>query len=91
MRRVLMLVGPIVLAVGLTVPGSAAEPTAGPTPEPIVSSCAGMCPMIYEPVVCSLSDGVTRTFSNDCVARAYACDYNLRIIGCVARQATGPR
>jgi hypothetical protein len=48
-----------------------------------------MCPMIYEPVICALSDGVTRTFSNDCVARVYACDHNLRIIGCVARRATG--
>jgi hypothetical protein len=91
MRRVLMLAGPIVLAVGLTVPGSAAEPAPGPPPEPVVSSCTGMCPMIYEPVMCELSDGVTRTFSNDCVARDYACDHSLRIIGCVARQGTGLR
>jgi hypothetical protein len=90
MRRVLMLVGPIVLAVGLTVPGSAAEPAPRPKHQPIVSSCAAMCPMIYEPVVCSLSDGVTRSFSNDCVARAYACDHSLRIVGCVARQSAGP-
>ena len=90
MRRVLILVGPIVLAVGLTVPGSAAAPPPGPAAEP-VSSCAGMCPMIYEPVICELSDGVTRSFSNDCVARAYACDHDLRIVGCVARQVTGPR
>lgn len=91
MRRVLMLVGPIVLAVGLSVPGSAAEPPPGPTPEAPSSSCSGMCPMIYEPVVCRLSDGVTRTFSNDCVARAYACEHGLRIVGCVAGEATAPR
>jgi hypothetical protein len=91
MRRVLMLVGPIVLTVGLTVPGSAAEPPPGPAAEPPVSSCSGMCPMIYEPVICELSDGVTRSFSNDCVARAYACHHDLRIVGCVARQVTGPR
>jgi hypothetical protein len=91
MRRVLMLVGPIVLAVGLTVPGSAAEPPPSPISEPPVSSCSGMCPMIYEPVTCELSDGVTRSFSNDCVARAYACDHELRIVGCVARQLTGSR
>ncbi|HEU5159640.1 MAG TPA: hypothetical protein VFU43_21785 [Streptosporangiaceae bacterium] len=90
MRRVLMLVGPTLLAVGLTVPGSAAEPPPGPTPEPPVRSCSTMCPMIFEPVVCAFSDGVTRTFSNDCVARAYACAHELRIIGCVARQRTGP-
>jgi hypothetical protein len=90
MRRVLMLAGPIVLAVGLTVPGSAADPVLRAMPQPIVSSCAVMCPMIYEPVVCSLSDGVSRTFSNDCVARAYACDHSLRIIGCVARRLAGP-
>jgi L-aminopeptidase/D-esterase-like protein len=91
MRRVLMLVGPIVLAVGLAVPGSAAEPLPRPEAEPPVSSCSGMCPMIYEPVICELSDGVTRSFSNDCVARAYACDRELRIVGCVARQVTAPR
>ena len=95
MRRVLMLVGPAVLAVGLTIPGSAARPAPASAPGPaasassgsVVSACADMCPMIYEPVVCELSDGVTRTFSNDCVARTYACDHNLRIIGCVARRA----
>jgi hypothetical protein len=91
MRRVLILVGPIVLAVGLTVPGSAAEPPPGPAADPPVSSCSSMCPMIYEPVMCELSDGVTRSFSNDCVARAYACDHDLRIVGCVARQVTEPR
>jgi hypothetical protein len=91
MRRVLMLVGPIVLAVGLTVPGSAAEPPPGPTAEPPSSSCSGMCPMVYEPVMCEFSDGVTRSFSNDCVARTYACEHDLRIVGCVARQVTGPR
>jgi hypothetical protein len=90
MRRVLMLVGPIVLVAGLTVPGWAAEGPPRPTAEP-PSSCSGMCPMIYEPVACQLSDGVTRSFSNDCVARAYACDHDLRIVGCVARQITEPR
>jgi hypothetical protein len=91
MRRVLMLVGPVVLAVGLTVPGSAAEPPPGPAAEPPSPTCSDMCPMVYEPVACEFSDGVTRSFSNDCVARAYACKYGLRIIGCVARQVTGPR
>jgi hypothetical protein len=43
--------------------------------------------MIYEPVICLLSDGVMRTFSNDCVARSYACDHDLEIIGCVPRAA----
>lgn len=90
MRRVLILAGPIVLAVGLTVPGSAAEPPPGPAAEPPASSCSGMCPMIYEPVACAFSDGVTRSFSNDRVARSYACDHDLRIVGCVARQVTGP-
>jgi hypothetical protein len=91
MRRVLMLVGSIVLSVGLTVPGSAAEPLPEPAGKPPVASCSSMCPMIYEPVICELSDGVTRSFSNDCVARSYACDRELRIVGCVASQVTGPR
>jgi hypothetical protein len=91
MRRVLMLAGPVALAMGLTVSGSAAQPVPSPVPSsgPVVSSCTDMCPMIYEPVICELSDGVTRTFSNDCVARAYACAHELRIIGCLARSASG--
>ncbi|HZB29537.1 MAG TPA: hypothetical protein VE465_05170 [Streptosporangiaceae bacterium] len=91
MRRVLMLVGPTVLAVGLIVPGSAAGSPPDPAAQPPVSSCSGMCPMIYEPVVCELSDGVTRSFSNDCVARAYACDRALHIVGCAAGQIATPR
>jgi hypothetical protein len=91
MRRVLMLAGPIILAVSLAVPGSAAVPPPGPATEPPASGCSEMCLMIYEPVRCRLSDGATRSFSNDCVARAYACGHGLRIIGCVAGQATGPR
>ena len=91
MRRVLMVTGPMALLVSLAIPGSAAHrpSPADPTPPAgaVVSSCAAMCPMIYEPVICLLSDGVMRTFSNDCVARSYACDHDLEIIGCVPRAA----
>ncbi|HEY7482850.1 MAG TPA: hypothetical protein VH912_00180 [Streptosporangiaceae bacterium] len=47
--------------------------------------------MIYDPVTCVFSDGVTRTFGNDCVARNYACEHGLRIIGCVARRGSVDR
>jgi hypothetical protein len=81
MRRVLTLAAPIALVMGLAVPAMAA---AAPRPAGAAAppSCSDMCLMMYAPVTCSYSDGVTRTFDNDCAARRYACEHGLRIIGC---------
>jgi hypothetical protein len=83
MRRVLMLAAPTVLALSLTVPVAAADHT----PEPS-ATCSNFCTMIYEPVTCELSNGETRTFSNNCEAEGYACQHGLEVIGCVARRGS---
>ena len=91
MRRVLMMAAPIVLAVGLIVPFSVEQSTPAPVSgrtDPAVITCSDMCPMIYEPVNCALSDGVTRAFSNNCAARSYACEHELQTVGCVARRGS---
>jgi hypothetical protein len=95
MRRVLMLAAPIVLALSLTTPVSAAEPTPGPeagaraeSPAKPATTCSNFCTMIYDPVTCELSNGETRTFGNDCEADRYACEQGLRVIGCVARRGS---
>jgi hypothetical protein len=44
--------------------------------------CPSVCPFIFQPVTCKMSNGTVRTFSNRCFAGVYACQHYLTIISC---------
>jgi hypothetical protein len=46
-------------------------------------TCPDMCPAVYDPVTCTMSDGTVLTFGNRCEAGVYACKHHLKIVSCV--------
>lgn len=66
-------------AVGLT---GATAAGSSPGHEKKRAKCATVCPQVYQPVTCKLSDGSTRTFGNRCEAGVYACRHKLKIVSC---------
>ncbi|WP_067461188.1 hypothetical protein [Actinomadura macra] len=46
-------------------------------------ACPTHCNAVYQPVVCIFNDGApARRFTNECFARVYACQHNLKIVRC---------
>jgi len=45
-------------------------------------TCSDMCPAIYAPVTCKMSDGTVRRFENRCRAEVFACKHGLKIVSC---------
>jgi hypothetical protein len=66
-------------AIGLT---SAASAAPKPAPEVMSVKCPSVCPLVFWPVTCQLSDGSVRTFTNRCFAGVFACQRQLRVISC---------
>jgi hypothetical protein len=66
-------------AIGIT---GAASATSSPAREITGVKCPSVCPQIYQPVTCKMSDGSVRTFGNRCFADVYACQHELKIISC---------
>jgi hypothetical protein len=44
--------------------------------------CPELCPAVYDPVICLMSNGSRRKFGNACEAAVYACKHPGEIIGC---------
>ena len=44
--------------------------------------CPSICPKIYKPVICVMSDHSIRKFGNRCEANVYACKHRLTILAC---------
>ena len=61
---------------GLTSPASSSEQQASK------GDCRELCPTIYRPVKCKMSDGKNYTFGNQCEAERFACQNKLEIISC---------
>jgi hypothetical protein len=66
--------------IGLTGLTSAASSS---TPQTTSITCTDVCPAIFQPVRCKMSDGRVRTFGNFCEANVFACTHGLKIIRCV--------
>jgi hypothetical protein len=45
-------------------------------------NCTDVCPAIFQPVTCKMSNGQVLTFSNSCEAGVYACKHKLKIVSC---------
>jgi len=45
-------------------------------------TCSDICPDVYDPVTCEMSDGTVRTFGNSCEAGVFACQHRLKIVSC---------
>jgi hypothetical protein len=43
-------------------------------------ACTEVCPAIFKPVTCKLSDGRVLTFGNSCEAGVFACQHKLTIV-----------
>ena len=67
-------------AVGLMGPAAAGSSTVREVKRP---ACPSVCPAVYQPVTCKLSNGRTMTFGNRCEAGVYACRKGVKIISCV--------
>lgn len=71
-----------VLAAGAVALTGSATAASSPAREIAKLECPQLCPTIYQPVTCELSDGSTMTFSNRCYATSYACNHGLTIVSC---------
>ena len=77
-KRIGVLVASVLAAGALAL----TQATASTAREITKVNCSYMCPDIYLPVTCHLSDGSTMTFANGCYAGRYACLHGLTIISC---------
>jgi hypothetical protein len=65
--------------IGATGAASAASSASRDVPS---ASCPEVCIVIYDPVVCVMSNGLIRKFGNACEARVFACKHSVVIIRC---------
>jgi hypothetical protein len=70
------------LAAGATSLTGLAIGASGPARAITSVDCPTVCPEIYQPVTCEMSDGSIHTFGNRCFADVYACQHKLKIISC---------
>jgi hypothetical protein len=80
-RKIGMTVATLLAAGGIGLTGltsAASSSTLQITPV----TCPSMCPDVYKPVTCKMSDGTVRTFGNRCEAGVFACRHRLTIVSC---------
>ena len=75
----------VAMLVAAGVIGGTGGASAAPSPARQASSvqCPELCPTVYDPVICVMSNGSLRQFGNACEAAVYACKHPGKIIGCV--------
>jgi len=70
------------LAAGAIGLAGAASAASAPAREITDVDCPSVCPQIYQPVTCTMSDGSVAKFGNRCFADVYACEHQLTIVSC---------